>query len=75
MSSDWVEVNEYWRLCVGHLGNFSTTLHTNIWIQIKMTTEIRNVVASLGGSVFSNVSVIIFKQPEDITAFRLIAGV
>ena len=75
MSSDFVEVHEMWRLCVGNPGTFSSPLSDSVWIRLQMTSERRWIVSELGGTMYNNIGTIIFTDPQSIVVFRLRAGV
>lgn len=75
MSTEWNEIHEMWRLAVGVHYDFKSNLTDSIWIKLSMNSEIRQLVESLGGKVYPIVGVVVFDHVEDITIFRLKAGV
>lgn len=75
MSSDFVEVSEMWRLCVGNPDTFTSQVTDSVWIHLRMTGTQRWIIDAMGGKIYDHICVIIFEQAEDIVVFRLRAGV
>jgi hypothetical protein len=75
MSSDFVEVNEMWRLCVGNPATVNYPLSDSIWIHLRMSAAQRCIIKELGGEIYSIIGTVIFPDPESIVVFRIKAGV
>lgn len=71
MSHEFLEVHEYWRLCVryGQLHSYS------IWIPMSLTKEVYNEIEKLDAKIYRVVGTIEFSSIEDMTVFRLRTGV